>query len=155
FSVNPDGSIDEGAMSRVDGVTNAELAGANSPDANRHPIYMLGLLDAGQGIELAPGSVTDLSGTSIRDPYAFAGARSIATGRIVAGGTLAVLPSAALTGRTLFQPALGLVYQVLAPATGNANGITQTPLDVAQAGRSLTLDPGSVLNLAGASDTYD
>ncbi|WP_213737826.1 filamentous haemagglutinin family protein [Bradyrhizobium sp. dw_411] len=155
FSTNPDGSIDESAASRYDSsLTNAQLAGVGSPNATPHPIYLLGMLDAGEGIELAPGSLTDLSGVSIRNPYA-AGAGSIATGRIIAGGTLATLSNAALTGQKIFQPALGSVYQLLASSSRSSNGVTQSDLDVVQSGRSMVLDPGSTLNLSGASDTYD
>jgi filamentous hemagglutinin family protein len=156
FTTNPDGSINENAASIFDAnLTNAQLVGANSPNATPHPIYLLGILDAGEGIELAPGSVTDLSGTSIRNPYAAVGVQSIATGRMIAGGTLATLSDGALVGETLFQPALGSVYQLLSPSLGTKNGISQTPLDVVQAGRSMVLDAGSTLNLSGASDTYD
>ncbi len=66
FSVNPDGTITESAPSLVAGQSNLQLASSGT-------IYLLGLLDQGTGIELAPGSVTDLSGTSIRDPYAVLG----------------------------------------------------------------------------------
>ncbi len=152
---NHDGIFSEGDTSNVGTLTNAQLAGAGSPIGNQHPIYMLGLLDAGEGIELAPGSVTDLSGASIRNPYASSGSRSLTTGRIVAGGTLATLPNAALSGLALFHPALSSVYQFLAANKGATNGVTQSPLDVVQVGRSMVLDPGSTLNLSGTSDIYD
>src|SRR5262249_31338894 len=77
------------------------------------------------------------------------------TGRIIAGGTLMTLSSAVLPGQALFEPALGSAYQILSTPTGaNASG-NQTPLDVVQSGRGMVLAPGSMLNLSGASDTYD
>ncbi|MDR3493354.1 MAG: filamentous hemagglutinin N-terminal domain-containing protein, partial [Ancalomicrobiaceae bacterium] len=155
FTVNADGSISEGANSKVAGLTNAQLAGASSPGGQYHPIYELGVLDSGEGIRLAPGSVTDLSGESLRNPDAVGpGETQLASGKMVAGGTLATLPISALNGQSLFRQALLSPYQLLT-ATGSQNGITTTPIDVVQAGRSLVIAPGATLDLSGASDVYD
>ncbi len=137
-------------------LTNGQLAGSGQ-NAATDPIYFVGLLDADQGIVLAPGSVTDLSGTSIRDPYATVNGVNIVSGRMVDGGSITTLPSAALAGQTLFQfqPQLPSVYAGLAIVGSSANGITQTGLSVVQVGRDMTLDSGSTLNLSGASDVYD
>ncbi len=153
FSVNDDGTISQNAASTYSSsLTNAQLAGAGDT-INQHPIYFLGTLDADQGVVLAPGSVTDLSGTSIRNPYAVdpqTGA-PIAAGRIVAGGTLATDPRAALPGQTLFRAQTGSTYSVLVAGTG-AN---TAALNASQSGRDLVIDPGATLDLAGASDVYD
>ncbi|MEJ1970161.1 MAG: hypothetical protein WDN03_16260 [Rhizomicrobium sp.] len=153
FSVNDDGTISQNAASTYSSsLTNAQLAGAGDT-INQHPIYFLGTLDADQGVVLAPGSVTDLSGTSIRNPYAVdpqTGA-PIAAGRIVAGGTLATDPRAALPGQTLFRAQTGSTYSVLVAGTG-AN---TAALNAFAKRRDLVIDPGATLDLAGASDVYD
>ena len=141
----------ETAASKIAGSTNAQVL-------RKDLIYFVGALDGNQGIVLAPGSVTDLSGTSIRDPYAMAGGSSIVTGRMVDGGSISTLPSAALNGQNLYQyqPQLPSVYQALATnIAGSANGFTTNGLSVIQVGDDFTLKPGSTLNLSGASDTYD
>src|SRR5262249_48050199 len=56
-------------------------------------IYKLGRLDQGQGIVLALGSETDLSGAVILNPRAFGRDGAITTGAIIGGGTLAALPT--------------------------------------------------------------
>ncbi|NVO13521.1 MAG: filamentous hemagglutinin family protein [Rhodoplanes sp.] len=156
FTINPDGSISEATLSKVAGLTNAQLAGAGSPAGQTHPIYELGLLDPGEGIRLASGSVTDLSGVSLRNPDAVGSlGQPIVTGRIVAGGTLATLPVAALTGQTLFRAALLSPYLDLSVETSVQNGTTTTALGVVQAGRSLVVAPGAVVDLSGTSDLYE
>ncbi|HEY4275171.1 MAG TPA: filamentous hemagglutinin family protein [Rhizomicrobium sp.] len=156
FNVNPDGTISETAASKIDDLTNAELAGATSASNTVNPIYLLGQLDAGVGVDLAPGSVTDLSGASIRNPDAQDSfGNPITTGRIVGGGTLQAVSNAALTGRTLFRTALNPLYSSLAGASIASASIGGHGLDVDQNGRAVILDPGSVLNISGASDTYD
>jgi filamentous hemagglutinin family protein len=156
FSVNPDGTISETAASKVAGRTNAQLAGTSSSSTTINPIYLLGQLGAGVGMDLAPGSVTDLSGTSIRNPDAHdVFGNPIVTGRIVGGGTLQTVSSSALPGKTLFRTALNRVYGTLAGLQIIVTTLGGDGLDVAQQGRSLVLDPGSVLNISGASDIYD
>ncbi|HEU0094999.1 MAG TPA: hypothetical protein VFQ52_00995, partial [Rhizomicrobium sp.] len=158
FAVNADGSIDENAASLVTGLTNAQLAGSGSPSGPQHPIYLLGLLDADQGLVFAPGSVTDLSGTSIRNPYATDGAdgRLIDTGRVVAGGTIQALPDAALPGQLLFQPTASSAYFSLQALGASTHGaVPVTHLDVGQEGLQLIAAPGSLIDLSGASDIYD
>ncbi|GAA0528202.1 hypothetical protein GCM10008941_04480 [Rhizomicrobium palustre] len=150
FTVKADGTIDENTASKYDPtLTNAQLAGAGDT-VNRHPIYRLGLLDADQGVVLASGSVTDLSGVSIRNPYAVDSktGTQLVTGRIVAGGSLVTDPRAALNGQALFQSSrVGTTYWLLA---NNAVGF-----GVDQSGKTLTIASGAVLNLSGVSDVYD
>ncbi|MCK9917118.1 filamentous hemagglutinin family protein [Microbacteriaceae bacterium K1510] len=159
FTVNANGTITEGTLSKIAGLTNAQLAGQNQPGGPTYPIYFVGLLDSNQGIVLAPGSLTDLSGTSIRNPYATApgGGNILTTGRMVNGGSIATLPSATagLLYNTQFNSAVNNVYSGLASGGGSSNGMTQTRLDAVQIGRDFVLKPGSMLNLSGASDTYD
>ncbi len=101
FSVNADGTIHEddpnalgitGAGGHV--LTNAELA-------TQYSFYLLGKLGAKDGIVLAAGSVTDLSGTSLVDPRATAPVDGYRDGRLVDGGTLMTVAGRA-TGDTIF-----------------------------------------------------
>ncbi|HWV51692.1 filamentous haemagglutinin family protein [Pseudorhodoplanes sp.] len=80
FTINPDGSIDPTAPSK--------LTGSNQDLIASHPVYKLGLLDQGEGIRLGANSVIDLSGAVILNPYASPAA---VDGRIVGGGTLATV----------------------------------------------------------------
>lgn len=103
FSVNPDGTIAQAGSSKLkkpDGspLNNhnlvADFFGSSLDDKFGREIYRLGLLDQGEGIRLAVGSVTDLSGAVIFDPRPpIVSGRTVATGRIIGGGTLAALPS--------------------------------------------------------------
>jgi filamentous hemagglutinin family protein len=111
FSVNADGNIDPNADSRYktangQPISNQDLAGnfsiSGGPIKGR-AIYKLGLLDQGNGIVLASGSVTDLSGAVMLNPRAVAGRTPITTGVIVGGGTLAALPSQVI-GTTSSSP---------------------------------------------------
>src|SRR5262249_6728887 len=139
----PGGAIfAEGDGSKFNGQTNAQVI-LNSL------IYFTGLLDSNQGIVLAPGSVTDLSGTSVRNPYATAGTNSIATGRMVDGGSISTSPTAALNGQNLYQSPVGQVGSTYQGLQGIGSG-----LDLVQVGRDFVLSAGSTLNLSGASDTY-
>ena len=104
FTVNPDGSIDPNAPSKVTlqtssgpvTPTNAQLAG-DAFDSKEIGIYFLGTLNANQGMVLAPGSVTNLSGTVLVNPRAVtARGLPLAQGQVVAGGSIiAVAPTSA------------------------------------------------------------
>lgn len=157
FSANADSSIDENAASHVPGLTNAELAGANDPNGPSHPLYLLGSLEADQGIVLATGSVTDLSGESVRNPYATDGRNGslISTGRMIDGGSISTAPDAAHNGQSLFQTTILSPYQALAGQSATANGIVTTSMSVSQNGLQFVAEPGSAVNLSGASDIYD
>ncbi|KPF96836.1 hypothetical protein IP86_15145 [Rhodopseudomonas sp. AAP120] len=151
FSVGSDGTIAGGAASRYSAsVTNAQLAGAgtiNSPYA----IYFRGLLGADQGLVLSAGSVTDLSGVSIRNPYAVDSATGLSsyTGRIVAGGSITASARAATT-QSLFQ-----LPRVSGLSWSYGSSYVLAALSAAaQSGSSLTIAPGASVDLSGASDTY-
>ncbi len=139
FSIDSDGTIQENAAS----VWNPELS--NAQLAATSPFYLLGKLGAADGIVLAPGSVTDLSGTSIVNPRPSAvnaDGTPIRDGILIAGGTLQTLGSKA-TGDQLFAAPLGLSdYSAENPSTNITAG-------------QFTADAGAVINLAGTSDTFD
>jgi filamentous hemagglutinin family protein len=138
FSVLPDGTINEGDPSKYNSsILNGDLAA-------QYPMYLLGNLNQTDGIVLAAGSVTDLSGESIVNPRAtgIAPGGSFRDGRVIAGGTLETV-SGLTTANTLFTTPIGTSdYVALNPTT-------------VVAADTLTADPGSQINLAGASDTFD
>lgn len=135
FTTNSDGTIDPKAPSKytdADGhpISNQDLVGdfviANPPTTGRQ-VYKLGLLNQGEGIRLGANSVTDLSGTIIRNPYVTTGQAAV-DGRIVGGGTLATL----------------------APRVVGTYGYS---LPYYQTGGSLSAAPGAVIDLSGVAGT--
>jgi len=131
FTVEADGSIVETAGSKVAGKSNADVA-YNSL------VYLLGTLGADDGIVLAAGSVTDLSGVSVINPHtAIAGTR---TGTVYAGGTLA-LAAESVTADSGYYRASALSTHMLS--------VGSTVL-----GKTLTIAGGASLALDGAADTY-
>jgi filamentous hemagglutinin family protein len=147
FATNADGSIDENAPNAL-GIQNPSLPGTlltNAQLASQYSIYVLGGLAAGEGIHLAPSSVTNLAGESIVDPRATAvgpnNPTQINDGIVVAGGTLETAPSR-VTSTALFQTSLGTsVYD-----TEISFGVVADDL--------LNAAPGAIVNLSGASTTF-
>jgi filamentous hemagglutinin family protein len=138
FTTNPDGSMDEGAQNAagIANLTNAQLAA-------QYQVYLLGDLGANVGIYLAPGSVTDLSGVSIRDPRASEpGYTNFTDGRVIAGGTLESTPSVLGTSQ-LFAQTIGVSVYTSEDSVG---------LSLAE---QIDAAPGATIGLAGASDVFD
>ena len=108
---------------------------------------------AGIGINLAPGSVTDLSGKSLRNPFAtgVTQGRQVVTGRIVDGGTVSTA-APNLPGVTSFLFSTSPYDNNVVYETSGFPLINPSPADP---GKSLVANPGSTLLLSGASDTYD
>lgn len=133
FTVEADGSIVETRTSRAaGGLSNAEIA-------YNGLVYLLGGLEADQGIVLAAGSVTDLSGVSVVNPHVtVAGTR---TGTVHAGGTLALAPESVVAGSGFYRAA------ALSFAPSLTIGSTVR-------GRTLTIAGGATVDLDGAADTY-
>jgi len=174
FSTNPDGTIDENAANKL-GLTNANctLAGdvcTNAEVAVYFDIYLLGTLNPGEyvlgtsardslgnvkqieGIHLGAGSITDLSGVSIRNPRAVVpGQKHFITGEIVSGGTLESQSAYQFT-TPLFEETIGFgIY-------GDTNLTVNTGFNDPTSERlpdAIVADPGSTLNISGASDRYD
>ncbi len=128
--------------------TNAELAtnlgsqgGTIKTLLGYTPIYLLGDLDATEGVRLSAGSVTDLSGGIVLNPRAPSRAvgdtTPIRDGRIFNGGTLrlenGVVESGKLGATTL--PTIG--FTAVRP------------------GRELRAAPGATINLSGVADAFD
>jgi len=148
FSINPDGAIDGAAASRIDpSRTNQQVAADGR-------LYLTGDLAADVGIQLDAGSVTDLSGTSVRNPYAIGvDGRQIVTGRIYAGGAIATAPTRLQQGAvapvSIFSRG---VYRSLAYQTGSYSAV---PLSTDVKGSDLVAAPGALVDLSGTSDTFD
>ncbi|MBB4099255.1 filamentous haemagglutinin family protein [Sphingomonas kyeonggiensis] len=87
-ALNAAGVRDHADPNRV--ITNRELVSREGSD---RLIYFLGKLDAGQGILLDDGSVTDLSGIAIFNPRApfQPGGAQVRVGRVLDGGSIALL----------------------------------------------------------------
>ncbi len=144
-----DGTISETALNAL-GIqsggtvlTNAQVAAGVIVT---NPIYLLGDLNAGEGVRLAPGSVTDLSGAAIVDPWAAPkgglSSADFTDGVVVAGGSL-VSTDVFQNAGSLFQAAYGVsVYSNLSPT---AFGVADV----------LNAQPGSLINLDGAQATFD
>jgi filamentous hemagglutinin family protein len=121
-------------------LTNAQVAAA-------YPIYLLGNLNAGEGVRLGFGSVTDLSGVAVVDPRAEpAGNLTIANftdGTVFAGGSL-ISTEVFPTGGSLFRSTPGAsAYSQL--ASTQPAGLAET----------LTAQSGSVIDLSGAQAVFD
>ncbi len=146
FSFNADGSISGNAKSVVNpGQSNSQIAANDA-------IYLTGDLPAGVGIALAPGSVTDLSGEVIVNPYVtgITHGRQIVTGMVVGGGTIQ-------TAAANFTASASVLFPVSQFETNIAFGegiVAPNPFG-AQTGLSLVADPGATINLSGASGVFD
>ena len=120
-------------------LTNWQIAG-DWFDEDLHTIYLLGLLNQNQGIVLAPGSVTDLSGTVILNPRAVGVAgQPIAAGTILGGGSIISIASVDATSTTAFPIS----------ATGVQN------VNLAVMPNTIVAQPGSAIDISGASGTLD
>jgi len=149
----PSGELLEGSASAIPGQDNRAVLLTNA-------IYLHGELAAEEGVRLAAGSVTDLSGISLRDPRAFAsqrdGAGLLREGRLFDGGELRSLPER-LTNEAAFETAGGLspyqpfLYEKL-PDGGRK---LREAARLLRAGRELNIEPGATLDLSGVADTHD
>ncbi len=149
FTVNADGTIDENARSKIDpSRTNAQVARAN-------PIYLTAGLAADVGVQLDAGSVTDLSGVSVRNPYAtgVTQGRQAVSGRVYAGGSLTTSATRYLGGDfTTISPFQHNSGYALAPQGVNEPA---NVLKTSVKSGDMIAAPGAVLDLSGASDTFD
>ncbi|HTT83936.1 MAG TPA: filamentous hemagglutinin family protein [Rhizomicrobium sp.] len=156
FSCNANGTIDENAIDYQAedlGITCGNTICTNDYVAINDTIYLLGTLGKGVGIQLGAGSVTDLAGTSVLDPYAVEpGVPHYVTGTLYAGGTLESQPSY-LSTNLLFAETIGFgVYGSY--NTADVNGVDNDPQAFTMA-EQVVAEPGATLNLSGASAVYD
>lgn len=114
----------------VSSITNAELV---SKDGADRLIHFLGLVDQGDGIVLANGSRTDLSGVALVNPRAqIIGGRQLQTGKVIDGGSIRL------------EAPRELRRQIAA-------GSFSTSLS----GRTLVRADGAALDIGGASATFE
>jgi filamentous hemagglutinin family protein len=151
FAINPDGSIDEGAADvRGDGLTNGQLAAGFVTGAGpgQFALFLLGDLDQNQGVRLAAGSVTDLSGESLINPRAKGltpdGVQAV-NGQVVAGGLLETQGAFTATS-LLFTSTTDSIYS----AGGSSANSRKVLL-----GQEFVAEPNAQIDLSGASATFD
>ncbi len=150
------GKFDEDAPNALELSANGQVLSnrdlLTKPGVDRQ-VYYLGLLDAGEGIVLADGSVINLAGASIRDPRATLlpdGSRPAATGRLIDGGSIRLAGLFVGAGQDLFskpafkQAPYGFVNQGGDFEPGGA-----------RAARTLVGQAGSAIDLSGAADLFD
>lgn len=146
FTVRPDGTISETARNALKLTGGGTSVLTNGQVASQYAIYLLGDLDAGEGVRLAPGSVIDLSGAAIVNPLAkpqgSIPSGSFTDGTVIAGGSLSTLPAFA-NGGALFHVTYG--NSVYLSEIVNGAGLAN----------SLNAEPDSRIDLAGASATFD
>jgi filamentous hemagglutinin family protein len=118
--------------------TNAQVVATDA-------IYLLGDLAQGVGVQLAPGSVTDLSGVAVINPRATEPGQGtvtpIVSGKVLAGGVFQSL-SGLNTGANLF-------------ATPAGQSLYQGEDPVAVRLGDAVLANGATLNVSGASAVFD
>lgn len=120
---------------------------ANAEFASTRPLYLLGVMGEGAGIELAEGSVTDLSGISIVNPRAALidrnGSTPIRSGIVYDGGSIESGPRQTAGGTFLRSQLLGSYTNVL-PYIAPVRDASE-----------VRVESGATLDLSGAVDVYD
>jgi filamentous hemagglutinin family protein len=150
FRTRHDGSINENAPNAFGVKDPFGVLLTNAQVAAHSPIYLLADLAQGEGVRLAPGSVTDLSGVRIINPRAKGvgpdGETQIVDGRILQGGTLQS-DSSFYTGANLFAASAG--------GTHNGSGYFDETTIASTLGLALNAQPGAHIDLQGAKATFD
>ena len=140
---------DETALSKVGTITNHDLFSKSGGDRT---VYFLGAVDGGTGIDLAAGSVTDLSGGVVFNPRALvlAGGHRQLTGTLYAGGTISAAASFVDSAAPLFSNPVygGTRYQL-------TKGGSAIPYAKATVGQKIEAETGATIDLRGASATFD
>ena len=152
FSIAADGSISEGGANalRLTDLNGAVLT--NGQVAGNVSIYLLGNLDAREGVRLSTGSVTDLSGEAIVNPRAVpSGGAPVAgfvNGVVINGGSLRTSgASGASTAAPIFHTVLGV-----SPYFDDGQPVALKAAIVADV---LNAEVNSAINLQGASAIFD
>jgi filamentous hemagglutinin family protein len=151
FTIRPDGAIDENAPSKIDPTrTNGQVAAQS-------PIYLTADLAADVGVRLDAGSVTDLSGTSVRNPYVTATTqgRSVVTGRLYGGGTLSTASTRQLDGDLVVLSPFSTGEYATFLSNAEALSLADVILKTSSQAADLIATPGASLDFSGASDTFD
>ena len=140
-----DGTYRDTDLSNVTDETGRRLTNAEA-----YVGYLLGELAGDVGVELREGSVTDLSGVSLRDPLARkrdAAGETVSDGRIVSGGSITLAPEADRVKGFKLYP--GNDYSRFA-----GNGYKDNTNFKKTLGLKLVAEKGSKLDLDGARDVY-
>jgi filamentous hemagglutinin family protein len=136
-----DGTYLEGTIS-ADGVrTNAEA----------YVGYLLGELPEDVGVALRPGSVTDLAGVSLRDPFAHRNGRTgdvFADGRMLGGGTIQMTPEADRAPEIRIYPTIPF-------ARFSGEGYQADTSVKKVLGLTLAAEAGAKIDLSGTADTFN
>jgi len=130
-------------------LTNGELFSTSGADRT---VYFLGSLDAGTGIRLDQGSVTDLSGGSILNPRAAllkTGKQKI-TGRLYDGGSIATSAAFFDPQEPLFSDPVYGSARYLIPKGGSTQSYAQGTL-----GMRFEVRPRARIDLRGAATNFD
>jgi filamentous hemagglutinin family protein len=135
--------------------TNAELIAS-------HLLYLQGDLNPGEGVRLAAGSVTDLSGEAIVNHFAATQGDvtqpDFVSGRVIAGGSLISTDFSPANANLFATPAGSGAFAAPAPyysggvifvANGRPASLT------AEAADTVTGQPAAVINLDGVQATFD
>lgn len=132
-------------------LSNADLA---TDSEFSRPIYFTAALAASEGVRLGAGSVTDLSGTSIRNPRAvpLPGASARITGRLIDGGSLATAAARTGAGELFAAPDFGTA-RYIEPAGSAPVGTRQAALGLTAEGADLGR-PAALLAIGGAADRW-
>ncbi|WP_432787602.1 beta strand repeat-containing protein [Novosphingobium rhizosphaerae] len=150
------GGANTAGLTNADGTVQTNEQIFTTP-GNEHFLYFLGRMDAGAGVLLDQGSLTDLSGTVLYDPTA--PLRSDGTryrfGTVVAGGSL--------VSAAAYKPQTDTAYALFAnPAYGfpaypdPASGSPTPPPQLAQvAARTVVATSGATIDISGTSATLD
>jgi filamentous hemagglutinin family protein len=154
------GQFDETALNTA-GITGADgnlltIRELFTQPANERFVYFTGRMGQGEGMRLADGSVTDLSGTALVNTRAafLPNGQRLVTGRLVDGGTISTAtffnPPGIDTGTALFTtPAYGNPRYIDASVNG------QPPIVGVTDARTLVAGPGATVDLSGASAMFD
>ncbi|HWA92167.1 MAG TPA: filamentous hemagglutinin family protein [Rhizomicrobium sp.] len=144
FTINADGTIHEDDPNAL-GLTEGGVLLTNAQVAARFGFYLLGKLEAKDGVVLKPGSVTDLSGAALVNPRATGPQyiQDFRDGRLIDGGTLETVAGLD-TGDGTFRTPFG---QSDYYGAENPNSVIVP--------EQLTAEAGSLIDLSGVSETFD
>ncbi len=151
-TADADGRFDENAVYEPLGVTSRDLLTTTGSD---YFVVFAGVLGLDEGVRLAAGSVTDLSGgPAIYDPRApFRAAGQLRIGFLPDGGSLST--AAAVDERGAGQPALFGETGYGSPRNIDTRAPGARPLVAVAYARRFSSAAGAVLDLSGSTGIFD
>ena len=148
--------LNTGGFTNADGSVKTNNQLFTVPGSERF-FYFLGRVGANDGIVLAQGSTTNLAGTALFNPAAplRADGTRYSFGRMIGGGSIttaaAFRPQSDVTQALFPNPSYGFVTY----PDPSSNSPTPPPLLALTAGRRFVAMPGSLIDISGASATFD